>query len=103
MHEQGRDSNPRSAEMTSDVLPLFTAHFRVSIFTAGRIRSHVGVVEQATDSLQWRSTMGLIFMCWYGLEAAGVGVRLVDEPERRSAPSPTLVAVATSCRYLLRR
>ena len=38
-----------------------------------------------------------------GLEAAGVGVRLVDEPERRSAPSPTLVVVATSCRYLLRR
>jgi hypothetical protein len=38
-----------------------------------------------------------------GYEAAGADVRRVATPERRSAPNPTLVAAATSCRYLLRQ
>jgi hypothetical protein len=38
-----------------------------------------------------------------GQGAAGADVRRVATPARRSVLNPTLVAVATSCRYLLRR
>eukprot|EP01047_Picozoa_sp_COSAG01_P037726 COSAG01_NODE_3016_length_6719_cov_13.143202_3_plen_82_part_00 len=50
MHEQGQDSNPRSAEMNSDVLPP-TLPASGSVY---HCRSHslsLGVVEQATDTL----------------------------------------------------
>ena len=50
MREQGRDSNPRSAECEIGCTTPPHCPLPVQFITAGRIHSHFGVVEQATDT-----------------------------------------------------